>query len=61
VSDEKLVDLMNDRYFRGALPASVAKSLIDTNKNLWEKTKGLKLTGGMLDMAAVTPIFGVSK
>ena len=61
VSDEKLVDLMNDRYFRGALPASVAKSLIDTNQNLWEKNKGLKLTGGMLDMAAVTPIFGVSK
>ncbi len=61
VSDEKLVDLLNDRYFRGALPASVAKSLIDTNQNLWEKNKGLKLTGGMLDMAAVTPIFGVSK
>ena len=61
VSDEKLVDLMNERFFRGALPATVAKSLIDANKNLWEKTKGLKLTGAMLDMASVTPAFGVSK
>jgi len=61
VSTEKLVDLMNDRFFRGALPASVAKSLIDANQNLWEKTKGLKLTGAILDMAAVTPVFGVSK
>ncbi len=61
VSDEKLVDLLNERFFRGALPATVAKSLIDANQNLWEKTKGLKLTGSMLDMAAVTPAFGVSK
>ena len=61
VSDEKLLDLLNERYFRGALSASISKSLIDANKNLWNKDQGLKLTGTILDMAAVTPAFGVSK
>ena len=61
VSDEKLMDLMNERFFRGALSASISKSLIDANKNLWNRDQGLKLTGAILDMAAVTPAFGVSK
>jgi uncharacterized protein (DUF1800 family) len=61
VSDEKLLDLMNERFFRGALSASISKSLIDANKNLWNKDLGLRLTGSILDMAAVTPAFGVSK
>jgi uncharacterized protein (DUF1800 family) len=61
VSDEKLMDLMNDRFFRGALSASISKSMIDANKNLWNKDQGLRLTGSILDMAAVTPAFGVSK
>ena len=61
VSDEKLLDLMNERYFRGTLSASISKSLIDANKNLLNKEKGLRLTGSILDMASVTPAFGVSK
>lgn len=61
VSDEKLMDLMNDRLFRGALSASVSKSLIDAHKNLWNRDQGLRLAGAILDMAAVTPAFGVSK
>ena len=61
VSDERLVDLMNERFFRGALPASVSKSLIDANKSLWNRDRGLKLAGSILDMASVTPVFGVSK
>jgi len=61
VSDEKLMDLMNDRFFRGALSASVSKSLIDAHKNLWNRDQGLRLAGAILDMAAVTPAFGVSK
>jgi len=60
-SDERLVDLMSERYFRGALPASVAKSLVDANKSYWNRNQGLSLMGSMLDMAAVTPAFGVSK
>jgi uncharacterized protein (DUF1800 family) len=61
ISDERLVDLMNDRFFRGALPASVSKSLIDANKSLWNRDQGLKLVGSILDMASLTPVFGVSK
>lgn len=61
ISDENLVNLMNDRYFRGALPAAIAKSLIDASKNAWERDKGLTLLGSILDMAAITPVYGVSK
>jgi len=61
VSDEKLLDLMNERFFRGAMPASISKSMIDANKNLWDRGQGLKLVGAILDMASVTPAFGVSK
>jgi uncharacterized protein (DUF1800 family) len=61
VSDEKLLDLMNERFFRGTLSASISKSLIDANKNYWNRGQGLALTGAILDMAAVTPAFGVSK
>ena len=61
VSDEKLLDLMNERFFRGALPAPISKSLIDANKSLWNRDQGLKLAGAILDMASLTPAFGVSK
>ena len=61
VSDEKLMDLMNERFFRGAMPASISKSLIDANKNLWNRDQGLVLAGSILDMASLTPAFGVSK
>lgn len=61
VSDEKLLELMNDRFFRGALPATISKSLIDAHKNYWDRARGLALTGAILDMASLTPAFGVSK
>jgi uncharacterized protein (DUF1800 family) len=61
VSDEKLMDLMNERFFRGAVSASISKSLIDANKSLWNRDQGLKLVGAILDMASLTPAFGVSK
>jgi len=60
-SDERLVDLMSERYFRGALSATVGKSLVDVHKSYWNRNQGLSLMGSMLDMAAVTPAFGVSK
>jgi uncharacterized protein (DUF1800 family) len=61
ISDEKLMDLMNERFFRGTLSASISKSMIDANKNLWNRDHGLRLVGAYLDMASVTPAFGVSK
>lgn len=60
-SDEALVELLSQRYFRGAMPAALAKSLIESNKNLWQKDKGLILAATMLDMASLTSAFGVSK
>ena len=61
ISDEKLMDLISERYFRGAIPAAVAKSIIDAHKNYYAHSNALALTGAMLDMASITPIFGVSK
>jgi hypothetical protein len=61
VSDEKLMDLMNERFFRGTLSASISKSMIDANKNLYNRDLGLRLVGAYIDMASVTPAFGVSK
>jgi uncharacterized protein (DUF1800 family) len=61
ISDEKLMDLMSERYFRGAIPAAVAKSIIDAHKSYYGRSNAMSLTGAMLDMASITPIFGVSK
>jgi hypothetical protein len=61
VSDEKLVELIGERFFRGAMPAVVAKSLIEANKNLWQKDQAMAHAAAMLDMATLTPAFGVSK
>lgn len=60
-SDEALVDLISQRFFRGAMPASLAKSLIEAHKTMWQREQGLKLAASMLDMASLTPAFGVSK
>jgi len=56
-----LVELISQRFFRGAMPAALSKSLIEVNKNLWQREQGLKLAASMLDMASLTPAFGVSK
>ena len=61
ISDEKLVDLLSERFFRGAMPATLAKSLVDANKSYWNHDKPLELTGAMLDMASLSPAFGVIK
>ena len=61
ISDEKLLDLMNDRFFRGALPATSSKTLVDGTKNQFNRNKGLSLVGAILDMASLMPAYGVSK
>ena len=61
VSDAKLVELIGERYFRGAMPASLANSLIELTKYTWEREKPMVLTGAMLDAASMSPAFGVSK
>ena len=55
VSDAKLVELIGERYFRGAMPASLANSLIELTKYTWEREKPMVLTGAMLDAASMSP------
>lgn len=60
-SNEHLVALLGERFFRGAMPAALAQGLIEAHKNFWYDNNKLTLTGAMLEMAMLTPSFGVSK
>jgi hypothetical protein len=59
-SVDKLIALMNERYFRGALSESIAGSISEAVAN-YPKNEGLKITGSILDLASLTPAFGVSE
>ena len=59
--DAALVALIGERYFRGQMPATIAKELIDGTRDYWERNKPMALTGAMLEMALVSSAFGVSK
>jgi uncharacterized protein (DUF1800 family) len=60
-SDDKLIELLSERFFRGAMPATLAKSLIEANGTNWLRERPFEMAGAMLDMATLTPAFGVSK
>lgn len=60
-SREHLVALLGERYFRGAMPAAVAQGLIEAHQDFWHDNNMMRLTGAMLEMAMLTPAFGVSK
>lgn len=61
-SDDKLLTLMSDRYFRGAMPAAVRQGLLEANMaNTYHRANPMAFLGAMLDLASVTPAFGVSK
>jgi uncharacterized protein (DUF1800 family) len=60
-SNEHLVALIGERFFRGAMPAAVAQGLVEAHKNFWHNNNMMMLTGAMLEMAMLTPSFGVSK
>lgn len=60
-SNEHLVALLSERLFRGAMPAAVAQGLVEAHKDFWHDNNMMKLTGAMLEMAMLTPAFGVSK
>jgi len=59
-SIDRLIALMSERYFRGALPESIAGSLSEAVMNQ-QKNQGLRLAGSILDLASLTPAFGVSE
>jgi uncharacterized protein (DUF1800 family) len=58
---DKLIALMNERFFRGALPSNVAVSIKESLGDYKQWNKGLRITGSILDMASITPAFGVSE
>jgi uncharacterized protein (DUF1800 family) len=60
-SDDQLIGLLSERFFRGAMPAPLAKSLKEANNSNWLHERPFELAGAMLDMATLTPAFGVSK
>jgi uncharacterized protein (DUF1800 family) len=60
-SNEHLVALLGERFFRGAIPAAVAQGLVEAHKDFWHDNNMMRLTGAMLEMAMLTPAFGVSK
>jgi hypothetical protein len=60
-SNEHLVALLGERFFRGAMPAAVAQGLVEAHKDFRHDNNIIKLTGAMLEMALLTPSFGVSK
>jgi hypothetical protein len=43
------------------MPAAVAQGLVEAHKDFWHDNNMMKLTGAMLEMAMLTPSFGVSK
>lgn len=59
--DAALAALIGERYFRGQMPATIAKELIDGTRDYWERNKPMALTGAMLEMALISSAFGVSK
>lgn len=60
-SNEHLVALLSERFFRGAMPAAVSQGLVEAHKDFWHDNNMMRLTGAMLEMAMLTPAFGVSK
>jgi uncharacterized protein (DUF1800 family) len=60
-SHEHLVALLSERFFRGAMPAAVAQGLVEAHRGFGQDNNMMRLTGAMLEMATLTPAFGVSK
>ena len=60
-SDEALVNRIEQDLFRGVMPASTRLAMLESARNYWDRSKPFRLLGAMLDLAAITPAFGVSK
>ncbi|MBU3740306.1 MAG: DUF1800 domain-containing protein, partial [Rhodoferax sp.] len=62
-SDDKLLTLVSERYFRGAMPAAVRQGLLQAHSNDLAnyRSNPLSFLGALLDLATVTPAFGVTR
>jgi uncharacterized protein (DUF1800 family) len=61
-SDDALLDLLSERYFRGAMPATVRQGLKDglAGKS-WGRNTPTQTLGFMIQLAAMTPPMGAAK
>lgn len=57
-SDEELLNLIGQRFFRGVMPAATGQALL---QSVTVSNNPLVKVGQMLDMVLITPAFGVSK
>jgi len=57
-SDSEILNLISQRFFRGAMPAATAQALTQSAN---VTNNPLVRAGQMIDMALITPAFGVSK
>jgi uncharacterized protein (DUF1800 family) len=61
-SDDALLDLMSERYFRGAMPATVRQGLKDgVAGQSWQRNSPTQLLGFMVQFASMTPPMGAVK
>ena len=57
-SDIEISSLISQRFFRGAMPAVTGQALL---QSVTVSNNPLVKAGQMIDMALITPAFGVSK
>ncbi len=61
-SDDALLDLLSERYFRGAMPATVRQGLKDGwAGQYWYRNTPTQMLGFMIQLAAMTPPMGAAK
>lgn len=61
-SDDALLDLLSERYFRGAMPPTVRQGLKDgLAGQSWQRNSPTQLLGFMVQFAAMTPPMGAVK
>jgi hypothetical protein len=61
-SDDALLDLLSERYFRGAMPATVRLGLKDgLAGQSWNRNTPTNTLGFMIQLAAMTPPMGAAK
>lgn len=59
-SDAKLLGLIDQRLFRGAMPPATAQALLGSVQS-WQSTHPLQKTAAMIESAMITPSFGAAR
>ncbi|MFN5722785.1 MAG: DUF1800 family protein [Betaproteobacteria bacterium] len=59
-SDAELLELINQRFFRGAMTPTTRRALSESVPT-WQRDTPLRLTGALLQSAMITPAFGAAR